>query len=228
MKRLPFGLIAGITALSLAAAPATAQTLFTGSGCSGNTFLFCASWTGTYVDATHFSLFITNASGGAPASNLFSAFTQIGIGNVTVADPASMGAITGWQYDANINGFNGFGFLTNQFGSITTNGINNALTAGNSQTFTFTFGSSIGTFAAAQTAFGSAQIAIHDQGPPDPLCGSSKGVLPGGTPGSNTSDVTCDGSGTPTEVVPEPATMTLLATGLAGVVGAGTRRRKKA
>lgn len=209
---------------ALAPVAGEAQTLFTGSGCSGNTFLFCGSWTGTYIDATHVSLFITNTSGAAPASNANSAFTLIAIGNVTVADPASMTAVTGWQFDPNVNGFNGFGLLQNQFGAITTNGINNALLAGSSLTFAFTFGSSIGSFAQAQTAFGGAQLALRDQGAPvGSNCSSSEGVLPANTAGSNNGSVTCVPS---LNVAPEPATVALVATGLVPILMLGRRRRK--
>lgn len=216
--------IAVVASLSVAGSAAQAQTLFTGSGCSGNTFLFCALWTGTYVDATHFNLFITNTSQNAPANNTSSAFTQIGIGNVTIADPASMAAVTGWQYDPSLNGFNGFGLLENQFGSITSNGINNALLDGGSLTFAFTMGSSMGTFAQALTAFSGAQVAIHDQGYTVVGC-SSKGVMVAAATGQNTSDLAGCG---PTTTTPEPSTYGLMATGLIAIFGLARRRRTAA
>src|SRR6187551_496146 len=126
--------------LTLMASAGQAQTLGTGSGCSGDQFLFCASWTLTYVDATHISLQVNNTSQNAPANNTNSAFTQIAIGNVGLADPSSMTPVVGWQFDNAVNGFNGFGLLENQFGTITTNGINNALTDGAGLLFSFTFG----------------------------------------------------------------------------------------
>lgn len=225
MRRLiGYGALAAL--LGMAPTTAEAQTLFVGSGCSGNTFLFCGSWTGTYIDATHVSLLITNTSQSAAASNPSSAFTAIAVGNVTVADPASMGAVTGWQYAPNVSGFNGFGLLENQFGAITTNGVLNSLLAGTSLTFSFTFGSSIGNFSQAQTAFLGAQLAIRDEGaPPHSTCTPSQGVLPAGTPGSNNGSVTCAPS---VNVTPEPATIALVATGLIPLVGLARRRRTAA
>jgi hypothetical protein len=198
---------------------AHAQTLFTGSGCAGNTFAFCASWTMTFVDATHFSLFLTNISQNAPSNNPLSVFTQIGIGNVAIADPTTMGAVAGWQYDANINGFSGFGLLENQFGASTSNGINDGITVGNSRTFVFTAPTSL-TFAQASTSFSGAQIAIHDQGAPQ-NCTSSKGVLVGATSGQNLYSGQC----TPTTTTPEPSTYALVATGMVGIFGFARRRR---
>lgn len=212
--------------LGMAPKSAEAQTLFTGSGCSGNTFVFCASWTGTYIDATHARLFITNSSQSSPASNANSAFTKIAIGNVSLADPASMTAVTGWQYAPNVAGFNGFGLLSNDFGATTTNGIQNALTGGSSMNLAFTFGSSIGTYSQALAAFQGAQIALSDEGPPQGLsCNQSLGVMQAASTGSNPGSVTCAPSVTAT---PEPATIALMATGLIPLVALARRRRPAA
>ena len=224
MKRL--GPVVSVAfALAVSAAPAGAQTLFTGSGCGGDLFSFCASWTGTYIDATHFSLFVINTSG-VGASNPLSAFTTVGVGDVSVADPSSMGAVTGWQNDPNMSGFSGAGLLENQFGARTTNGVLNALTAGNSLTYAYTFGSSIGTFAQAQTSFSGAQIAIIDYGTPDGVnaisCSPSRGVFSASSTGA-ISSASCSA---PVSTVPEPGTAAMAATGLAGLIGFARRRRK--
>jgi len=131
-----------------------------------------------------------------------------------------MTPVVGWQYDPSVNGFNGFGLLENQFGTITTNGINNAIVGGTGLTFTFNLASSL-TFAQASTAFAGAQIAIHDQGVPTG-CTSSKGVLLGSGSGQNTSNLSgC----TPISATPEPSTYALMATGLIGIAGFARRRR---
>lgn len=228
MKKLSTALAAAV----LVAVPslAHAQTIFSGQGCGGLTFTFCASWTGTYVDDKTFDLFVTNTSG-VNANNGNSAFTQIGIGNLAIVDPASMNAVTGWQYDAGINGFSGL--VENQFGTITTNGINNALGAGQSLMFRFNFADNVFSGADGATAsFAFAQMAFHDQGTPTSLrdierCNSSKGIIdansesltPTGTPA-------CGGPGT-YNVVPEPSTYALMASGLLGVFGVARRRRAR-
>jgi len=213
--------IAAVAGLSLAASTARAQS-FSGDGCAGDTFMFCASWTGTLTDATHFQFFIQNTSGVAPASNLSSFWTQIAIGNVTIADPTGMAAVVGWQYDNNINGFNGFGLLENHFGAITTNGINNALGAGDSRTFTFALSGAL-TSSEFNTAFAGVQIGIHDQGSPVG-CSSAKGVLDGNSSGQDLFTGDC---GT-TSVTPEPSTIMLMATGLVGLLALSRRRRVSA
>jgi len=138
---------------------------------------------------------------------------------VTIADPASMAAVTGWQYDANINGFNGFGLLENQFGSITTNGINNALGAGDSRTFTFALSGAL-TATEFNTAFAGVQVGIHDQGAPQG-CASAKGVLDGN---SSDQDLFTGDCGI-TTTTPEPASVFLMATGLVGLFVIARRRR---
>jgi len=209
--------------LGMAPRAAEAQTLFTGSGCSGNSFLFCASWTGTYIDNTHVWLFITNTSQNAPASNVNSAFTRIAIGNVTVADPASMASVTGWQFDPSVSGFTGSGLLQNYFGATTTNGLSNALTGGSSISLAFTFANTIGTYSQAFTSFQGAQIGLSDEGDPPGLnCNTSLGVLQAGSTGSNPGSVTC----VPSVVTPEPGTIALMATGLIPLLGLSRRRRR--
>lgn len=229
MKKLTLALAAALLA---AAPPAVkAQTIVSGVGCSGATFTFCASWTATYVDDKTFDLFIANTSG-ANANNGNSAFTQIGIGNLTIPDPISMNAVAGWQYDPNVNGISGL--FTNQFGAITTNGINDALGAGQNLTFRFNF--DVNVFAGlsgAQSTFAFAQIALHDQGTPASLrgltdCNSSKGVMDAAaTSLTPTATPSCGGPGT-YNVVPEPSTYALMASGLLGIFGFARRRRNVA
>ena len=76
-----------MAAAVLIAAPyhSSGAQAFSASGCTGSSFLFCASWTGTIVNGNTLQLSLTNTSNLAPASNPNSVFTQIFIG--AIPDP---------------------------------------------------------------------------------------------------------------------------------------------
>jgi hypothetical protein len=211
--------IAIAVGVSTAGSAGQAQTMFTGAGCSGNTFLFCASWTGTYIDATHIQLAVTNTSQNAPANNSLSAFTRIALGNVLLSDPASMTPVIGWQFETSATEFNGLGLLANQFGA---SSISNAVVDGSSILLQFNFNFGIGQFEDANAAFSGAQIAIQDGGYRVEGC-VSRGVMQGNATGQNTSSFTACDNGMTT--VPEPSTYALMAAGLAGLLGAARSRR---
>ena len=95
---------------------------------------------------------------------------------------------------------------------------------GNTYTFTLTFSRDLTDEEIAALWFGT-----HTQSGPEACTGSSKlWINAAGEGNGPDGGVYADGCG-PTTTVPEPITMTLLATGLAGMGGAGAvRRRKKA
>jgi hypothetical protein len=237
VRRVSTALAAGLAMVAASAGAAQAQTFLSGSGCAGQNFTFCSSYTFSQVSNSAFTLSLTNTSGTNPsADNAGSAFTQIAIGGTTLGNPATFADLGAgdWQYDADINGFNGFGLLANDFGGITISGINGALLAG--QTAVFQFGYATDVFAGLTSAqiaselFGSAQIAIHDQGGTgeNGCSTSAKGVVDvrTGTPTSASMlDARC---GPPTNVVPEPSTYALMATGLLGLFGVARQRRASA
>ena len=208
-------LIAAVALIATPLASASAQSFF-GSGCSGNSFLFCASWTGTIIGTNTLQLSLTNTSTMAPASNTNSQFTQIFIGAIPgpiTATITESGAGT-WVTDPPPSGLEAFGLTALMFGVKSHPGINGAIGVGQTAVINFLFSEEV-----SDETFANVLIGIHDQGTPNgSTCGSSKGVMIGDGGQNYTSPVgTC---GVPTDVqitstVPEPSTYALMAAGLA-------------
>lgn len=189
--------------------------------CGGNNYYTCVTLTSSYDAGTNtLTLEVANTS----TQGDF--FTAIGIGNL----PAGV-TITGstdnhpaeWTVAAEINDLSNPGggnpgpyFFT---GVEKAGNPNEAIgNDGNTYTFTFTFSGAVDPATLA--------LAFRSQAGPTACAGSAKlYVDTDGTVNTGWSEL----CGPPTTVVPEPITMTLMATGLAGMGGVGAlRRRKKA
>jgi len=226
--------------LGFAASQAAHASSFSWNGttiCGGNTFATCAAVTVNTVynvgtGTTSVTMVVHNLSG-SQGTFAGTVFTQIGLwnlpaghgqtpgaayvnGSLVVTNQSNVDVSSAWQLGT--NGLSGAGIQPGVFGVDPTQGINGGLAAGDTYTFTFEMSGLASTF-----DLNTAGFAIHGQGGLNGC--STKLVIDGaGTPNAGPYDPACS-----VTVTPEPVTMTLMATGLAGMSGAGfLRRRKKA
>lgn len=215
MKHLIRGVGAAAALLALTAGNAMAFGPFTNTQvCGGTLFQTCATLTTQYVDnldgTSTLTIFIANTS---TNGDTFTAFGIRDAQNATGTVDAALAADWSFVGDVNQLGGDPDGANPKYAGFETNGGINGGITNdGNTYQFSLTFDTQ---------ALADLEFALHSQGGPNGC--STKLFIDGTDAEIDTVDPACD----PTTVVPEPITMTLLATGLAGMGGAGVIRRRK-
>lgn len=242
LKHVARALGAAGLAMVLGAVPAHAAWTF--SGCGGVTFTTCATVTIT-ISGNNLDLAITHNAGSLAGTRL----ATIGLANfggTGVGVGSSLGPSGVWTFGGGALSSIKVGGVT-PFGATENGGAANGLQIG--QTVTFRFTKTGGEF-----NLDNAYFIAHARGGPEPPdgpvdCGSSFYAVKVQTPnsgqfvdpksgnigkGTNPDQISeptfsldeCFPDDPPLEVVPEPATMVLLATGLIGLAGAQMRRRK--
>ncbi|MFN2326599.1 MAG: PEP-CTERM sorting domain-containing protein [Gemmatimonadales bacterium] len=220
LKLFSVAALVGLSAPSQASAAVT--EVFNWSGCGGQNFASCATVIANYDDVSKvlsFTVENTNTTVGWPGR-----FTEVGFAGM--GTPTGSTTTAGWTYSANVNELSGPSGLT--FWGFSSNAPP-GIPAGSTLAFAVTFGSN--------PNFSNITFGLREQGLDDwdfgADCEGSNRLHVNKTGTTYTETLTREGDeecyfpdDTPTDVVPEPATMVLLATGLIGLAGAQIRRRK--
>ncbi len=185
--------------------------------CGGTSFYTCVTLTSSY-DATTNTLTLTVLNNNASSAPLFP------LGSIGVTAATGGTGAAGYGAFGTQNDLSGAGDLGFSYSGFKANNTPSALQGTQTGTFTFTFAQNF------DDNVGTLALGMHFRAGPNDACGSSKLFIDANNGASGpTGGVYAEGCG-PTTTVPEPITMTLLATGLAGMGGAGLvrRRNKKA
>lgn len=219
--------IAAMVGLS-APAKASAVTVFNWSGCGGASFMSCATVVANWdAGSSTLILDVTNTNPNAGWTGVIArlGFTGIG-GTINTATSSATGAGS-WSFSNSLNAISAYaGAQANPAPT------NNGLADGESAQFTIKY-SVAPNWNAASFSFGLHEISADDYWKRNEIEGCSGSnklfVTKTGetyTPNTVIGGGACWPDDPPTDVVPEPATMVLLATGLIGLAGAQLRRRK--
>ena len=233
--------LAGLLLAGAVAGKASAATNWGGNGgpyCGGNTFSTCfsvnLSWT-TPVSSTNtltvtLKLINNDATAGLK-------WFSVGLDNLTGLSSFTTTGPAGWS-DPPPNDFSGGPFITP-----TASAVNNGGEAasdfngptGGTWTFALTMGSSL-TGAQWDALLNAAGVGLHAGGLTINNTSCSTKVIvrdnlaAGSAYGTNRPDGSaplCESGSPPTEITPEPMSITLMATGLVGLAGAGFIKRRR-
>jgi hypothetical protein len=203
--------LAVAAAISLAAATEARADFSFPNVCGGSLFQTCASVTlATDASGTFTTLDVTNLAGEGDVYKTVGLINVPADVTVTITQ-APTGYGTTNDPDINIAGYNDWG--SGADAPPTDNGLEEV----ESGTWIFTFSRAL-----TQEEIDALGVGIHAISGPGG-CSTQFGILAGGAVDNSAPDPACGET-----TVPEPITMTLLATGLAGMGGAGfVRRRNK-